>query len=106
MKVLKHGLIYQPKKDDSIDLKLDKFLNTLTPKPPIQFVREHTGVYQFGTKRVFIKIEQNDTILVRVGGGYMKLPAFIDHYTNIELEKLGRKTSLPGLLNINHINES
>jgi len=43
----------------------------------IAFLRESEGVYQFGQKRVFIKIEKGNTILVRVGGGYMNIEDFI-----------------------------
>ena len=40
-------------------------------------MRESEGVYQFGSKRVFIKIEKGENILVRVGGGYMHIEEFI-----------------------------
>ena len=36
-------------------------------------------------------MEQNDIILVRVGGGYMSLSDFVEQYTCVELEKLGRQ---------------
>jgi len=67
------------------------------------FVREGEGVYQFGTKRVHVKIEQDKIyskkklsfqlklkffILVRVGGGYISVEEFLDIYTPIELEKM------------------
>lgn len=43
----------------------------------IMFLRESEGVYIFGQKRVYIKIEKGDQILVRVGGGYMHIDEFI-----------------------------
>jgi len=43
----------------------------------IAFVRESEGVYQFGQKRVYIKVEKGDRILVRVGGGFMNIDEFI-----------------------------
>lgn len=55
------------------------------------FLRESEGVYQFGQKRVFIKIEKGDSILVRVGGGFMHIDEFIDKYTMGEVEKVERK---------------
>ena len=41
------------------------------------FIRESEGVYSFGSKRVYIKIEKGNTIKVRVGGGYMGIDEFI-----------------------------
>lgn len=41
------------------------------------FYRESEGVYQFGTKRVNIRVE-NNKINVRVGGGYLSVDEFID----------------------------
>ncbi len=56
----------------------------------IAFVRESEGVYQFGQKRVYIKIEKGDKILVRVGGGYMHIDDFIEQYTKEEVDKIQR----------------
>ena len=57
------------------------------------FLRETEGVYQFGTKRVLVKIEK-DNIKIRVGGGFLSLDEFLDQYTPAELEKLERKDPL------------
>ena len=57
------------------------------------FMRESEGVYQFGTKRVAIKVEK-DNIKIRVGGGYLSIDEFLDQYTPLELEKLERKDPL------------
>ena len=43
----------------------------------ILFLRESEGVYQFGTRRVYIKIEKGNKIVVRVGGGYIDIEEFI-----------------------------
>jgi hypothetical protein len=40
-------------------------------------VREGEGIYKYGKKRVFMKIE-NDLIIIRVGGGYLTMEEFID----------------------------
>ena len=55
------------------------------------FLRESEGVYQFGQKRVYIKIEKGEKILVRVGGGYLGIEEFIKTYTHEEVEKVTRK---------------
>ena len=57
------------------------------------FMRETEGVYQFGTKRVAVKVEK-DNIKIRVGGGYLSIDEFLDQYTPVELEKLERKDPL------------
>ena len=53
-------------------------------------MRETEGVYQFGTKRVMVKVEK-DAIKIRVGGGFLSIDEFLDQYTPVELEKLERK---------------
>ena len=54
----------------------------------IMFLRESEGVYQFGQKRVYVKVEKGGQIFVRVGGGYMTIDEFIYQYTPNELEKI------------------
>ena len=57
------------------------------------FMRESEGVYEFGSKRVYVKVDK-DRINVRVGGGYLSIDEFLDQYTPTELEKLERKDPL------------
>jgi hypothetical protein len=73
------GYIYVPVKTDSIDVKLAEYINWSTARPALKslFTRESEGVYQFGSKRVNIKIDSSK-ILVRVGGGYLKIDEFVD----------------------------
>ena len=47
----------------------------------LHLVRESEGVYKYGKKRVFMKIE-NDMIVIRVGGGYLTFDQFIEQYCN------------------------
>ena len=58
-------------------------------KLKIMFMRESEGVYQFGSKRVAVKVEKQG-IKIRVGGGYLSIDEFLDQYTPVELEKLQR----------------
>ncbi len=60
------------------------------------FQRESEGVYIFGTKRVNIRVDNNN-INVRVGGGYLSIEEFIDQYTPSELERLSRQDPLKKL---------
>jgi len=87
--------VYIPVKADSTDKKLAEFINNYPErsKLKIMFMRESEGVYQFGTKRVAVKVEK-DNIKIRVGGGFLSIDEFLDQYTPVELEKLERKDPL------------
>ena len=41
------------------------------------FMRDREGVYEFGSKRVNVRVEKNK-IQIRVGGGYMSIDEFLD----------------------------
>ena len=57
------------------------------------FMRESEGVYEFGSKRIHVRVER-DKIQIKVGGGYLSIDEFIDQYTPAELEKLERRDPL------------
>ena len=73
--------MYHPVKDDPIDKKLAEYINNAPVKlrSQLTFVRESEGMYKYGKKRVFMKIEK-DMIIIRVGGGYLTIEEFIDQY--------------------------
>ena len=56
-------------------------------------MRESEGVYEFGSKRVNVRIEKG-RIKIRVGGGYLSIDEFLDQNTPIELDKLERRDPL------------
>ena len=87
--------VYIPVKDDLIDRRLAEYINNYPDrqKLKIMFMRESEGVYEFGSKRVYVKVDK-DRINVRVGGGYLSIDEFLDQYTPTELEKLERKDPL------------
>jgi len=91
---------YKPVTDDAVDKCLGAFLNEQSHSLPAVtkqlFVRESSGVYQFGSKRVFVKAE-NDRIQVRTGGGFISLEEFLDLYTPSEVDKLQRNHPLAKL---------
>ena len=60
---------YIPIRDDSIDKKLADYINSLNDPSRIRvlFLRETNGVYQFGTKKVYVKVEQD-----KIYGFFMK----------------------------------
>ena len=75
----KEVAVYIPVKDDLTDKQLAEYINNYPErsKLKIMFTRESEGVYEFGTKRVYVKAEK-DRINVRVGGGYLSIDEFID----------------------------
>jgi len=79
----KHQAIYIPKKYSKVDVALAQFLNNYPERDQLKilFLRESEGVYQFGAKRVYIKISKGNSILVRVGGGFVSIGDFIDQFT-------------------------
>jgi len=53
--------VYIPAKDDAIDKKLAEFINNYPErqKLKIMFLRESEGVYQFGTRRVAVRVDKD-----------------------------------------------
>lgn len=84
--------VYIPVKNDMIDKRIAEYINNYPDrqKLKIMFMRESEGVYQFGSKRIAVKVEK-DKINIRVGGGFLSIDEFLDQYTPGELEKLERK---------------
>lgn len=87
--------VYIPVKGDPTDKKMAEYINNYPDrqKLKIMFMRESEGVYQFGTKRIGVKVAK-DKIEIRVGGGFLSIDEFLDQYTPAELEKLERKDPL------------
>ena len=50
---------YYPIKDDPVDEAIADYINSRSEPMQIQFIREDYGLYLFGTKRVFIKLENS-----------------------------------------------
>ena len=71
--------IYIPVKNDPIDKQLAEYINNFPDrnKLKIMFMRETEGVYEFGSRRVAVRVD-NEKINVRVGGGYLSIDEFID----------------------------
>ena len=84
--------IYVPMKDDPVDQQVAEYLNNVTDrqKLKIMFLRESSGIYEFGTRRVEVRVTKGK-ILIRIGGGYMPIDEFLEQYTPLELEKIERR---------------
>lgn len=78
--------VYIPVQHDSIDRKLAEYINNYPEraKLKIMFMRESEGIYQFGTKKIYVRVD-NDRINIRVGGGFLSIDEFLDQYTPSEL---------------------
>lgn len=48
------------------------------------------NMYYFGTKRIYVKVN-NGVCLIRVGGGFMDVAKFYDTYSEAELLKQDRQ---------------
>ena len=66
--------VYIPVKNDQIDKRLAEYINNYPDrqKLKIMFMRESEGVYQFGTKRVAVRVDK-DKNNICVGGGYLSI---------------------------------
>jgi septal ring factor EnvC (AmiA/AmiB activator) len=53
--------VYIPAKDDAIDKKLAEFINNYPDRQrlKIMFLRESEGVYQFGSRRVAVRVDKD-----------------------------------------------
>ena len=71
--------IYIPVANDLIDKKLAEYINNYPDrkKLKIMFMRESSGVYEFGSRKVMVKVER-DKIQIKVGGGFLSIDEFLD----------------------------
>lgn len=71
--------VYIPVKDDAIDRRLAEYINNYPDrqKLKIMFLRESEGVYEFGSRRIAVRVD-NEKINIRVGGGYLSIDEFLD----------------------------
>jgi hypothetical protein len=55
--------VYIPIKGDVIDARLAEYINNYPDrsKLKIMFMRESDGVYSFGTKRIYIRVEKDNS---------------------------------------------
>jgi hypothetical protein len=95
--------IYIPDKEDPIDNQLAEYINNYPERSKlrIMFLKENEGIYHFGSRRVYVRVERDKitgmnflinllTFIVRVGGGYLSIDEFLDIYTPMELERVER----------------
>lgn len=91
--------VYIAVSDDALDKRIAEFINDSNDPHKLAklFLREREGVYQFGSKRVYVKMEGDkvfsklNLMAVRVGGGFLHLEEFLRINIPIELEKMAQK---------------
>lgn len=79
--------VYVPVKTDPIDLCLADYINNRKSPLQIPLIREDSGVYNFYTRTIKLKIE-NNKVIVRLGGGFEGIDEFLNSNTQAELDKL------------------
>lgn len=88
--------VYLPNESDDVDMALASVINNHPEKEKmkIMFLRESEGVYQFGQKRVHIKVEKGGQVFIRIGGGFMNVKDFIELITEQEVARIERKQDI------------
>lgn len=76
---------YNYLKGDRVDELIAQYINGFDLDVPL--VRLGDGQYMFGSRKIYAKI-MNDKLVVRVGGGYMRIDEFLATYGQQELDKL------------------
>ena len=104
---LQKKIPYVAAKNDPVDAAMADYVNSLQEPLEVPFVREDPGIYLFGSKRIYVKLD-NDKLsskdyVVRVGGGSILLDQYVESYTPNELAKMierRRKKSNSGKKNL------
>jgi TfoX/Sxy family transcriptional regulator of competence genes len=78
---------YKVAKGDQVDEMLGNWINTHGCE--IEIRRLGGGFYMFGEKKIYAKII-NGKLIIRVGGGYMNIDEFMQHYGMMELARQQR----------------
>jgi hypothetical protein len=79
--------LYVPVKSDPIDVCMAEYINNRKTPLQIPLIREDQGVYNFYTRTIKVKIE-NNRVIVRLGGGFQGIDEFVNNNTQAELDKL------------------
>ena len=85
--IQKQKVTYVPVKGDFIDNQLANFLNSMAAPCEVPFTRLEPGIYLFGSKRVVLRVE-NIGIVIRVGGGFIKLEDYISNQSVFEVGRM------------------
>ena len=82
---------YVPTKGDQIDKALAENINNQPEaRLKVMFLREAPGVYEFGSRKVMIKLER-EKLQVKVGGSTLSIEEFLEQYTPKELRRNSNK---------------
>ena len=66
---------YAPSGDDVTDVALGTYINNLTDPGRIKylFIREGEGIYQFGSKKIYVKTENDKILSINIRYSYFIL---------------------------------
>lgn len=85
-------LKYKPSVGDEVDMRLASYINKIqdqNKKLNSLFKRESNGVYNFGSQKINIRLEQcSEKLIVRLGRNYHSIHDFIEMYMDHEYDKL------------------
>jgi hypothetical protein len=58
--------VYIPVKDDPVDKRLAEYINNYPDrsKLKIMFMRESEGIYSFGSKKIYVRVEKDKIISI------------------------------------------
>lgn len=73
-----------------LDQALSDYFSLHSHNSEVFFSKDQEGIYNFGSKRVFLKLEQGK-IFARIGGGFMPIDEFIKTYSPLESHKEKRR---------------
>ena len=73
---------------DEVDFLLENYLSE--QKIENLFVKMAHGVYLYGTKKVSITICNDNTLICRIGGGYLPIDQFLKLYQNTDIEEISK----------------
>jgi len=87
------GRLYTPRRGDEIDELLavtirSKMADGLELLPP-NFARISRGIYQFGTKKITVKVHDRQPV-IRVGGGFMTFTKFVKKFGRSECMRISK----------------
>jgi len=90
--------IYKANVNDAIAQKLALYINKapIRLRSKMHFEREAPGVYRFARKKIFMKLE-GETIVLRVGGGFLTLDEFIELHCGLGGDSGGHHDSQESL---------
>eukprot|EP00696_Hemimastix_kukwesjijk_P019278 gnl/Hemi2/8498_TR2940_c0_g1_i1.p1 gnl/Hemi2/8498_TR2940_c0_g1~~gnl/Hemi2/8498_TR2940_c0_g1_i1.p1 ORF type:complete len:757 (+),score=225.90 gnl/Hemi2/8498_TR2940_c0_g1_i1:107-2377(+) len=81
--------LYKARRGDAVDKLVAFWVNSSPHDVPDNFARSGEDLYDFGLKKITVKIF-DEKLMVRVGGGYQEFEVYLQKYGSIEAHKFRR----------------